>query len=78
MWNGWKTIFDGRSNVILQYSCSVQFFWSRWKLVEAQRSTLLLDKDSSVIDFEFRYGGYGYGEGEILTVPVGGTYWNSN
>ena len=33
---------------------------------------IVVGQGSSVIDFEFRYGGYAYGEGEILTVPVGG------
>jgi len=34
---------------------------------------IVVGQGSSVIDFEFRYGGYAYGEGEILTVDVGGT-----
>ena len=33
---------------------------------------IVVGQGSSVIDFEFRYSGYAYGEGEILTVPVGG------
>jgi len=33
---------------------------------------IVVGQGSSVIDFEFGYGGYAYGEGEILTVPVGG------
>ena len=34
---------------------------------------IVVGQGSSVIDFEFRYSGYAYGEGEILTVPIGGT-----
>ena len=34
---------------------------------------VVVGQGSSVIDFEFVYTGYAYGEGEILTVPVGGT-----
>ena len=33
---------------------------------------IVVGQGSSVIDFEFRYGGFGYGEGETLTVPIGG------
>ena len=34
---------------------------------------IVVGQGSSIIDFEFRYGGYAYGEGEVLTVPIGGT-----
>ena len=34
---------------------------------------IVVGQGSSIIDFEFRYSGYAYGEGEILTVPIGGT-----
>lgn len=34
---------------------------------------IVVGQGSSVVDFEFRYSGYAYGEGEILTVPIGGT-----
>ena len=33
---------------------------------------IVVGHGSSVIDFEVKYTGYGYGVGEILTVPVGG------
>lgn len=33
---------------------------------------IVVGQGSSVIDFEVRNFGYGYGQGEILTVPVGG------
>ena len=44
-------------------------------LLEGKSATvnIVVGQGSSVIDFEFRYSGYAYGEGEILTVPIGGT-----
>ena len=33
---------------------------------------VVVGQGSSVIDFELRNNGYGYGNGDILTVPIGG------
>ena len=34
---------------------------------------VIVGQGSSIIDFEIRREGYGFGNGEILTVPIGGT-----
>jgi hypothetical protein len=34
---------------------------------------IVVGQGSSVISFEIRNTGYGYGQGEILTVAIGGT-----
>ena len=39
----------------------------------AGRVDVQVGQGSSVIDFEITNTGYGYGEGDILTVPIGGT-----
>ena len=56
--------------------------YSNIPLIYSENSTLgfgtqatvdiVVGQGSSVIDFEIRYTGYGYGIGEILTVPIGG------
>ena len=55
-------------NVPAQYSSS-----SVTGVGKSATVNIVVGQGSSVIDFEFRYGGYAYGEGEILTVPIGGT-----
>ena len=34
---------------------------------------VIVGQGSSIIDFEIKREGYGFGNGEILTVPIGGT-----
>ena len=54
-------------NVPVQYSSS-----SVTGAGKSATVNIVVGQGSSVIDFEFKYGGYAYGEGEILTVPIGG------
>ena len=66
-----ELIFDdplSYDNIPLQYS-------SAGPTGSGQSATanIVVGQNSSVIDFEFKYNGYAYGEGEILTVPVGGS-----
>ena len=54
------------SNIPLQYSSSST------GVGQSATVNIVVGQGSSVIDFEFGYTGFGYGNGEILTVPVGG------
>lgn len=66
----YDVVFDdplSYSNIPVQYSSSGPTGAGKSATVN-----IVVGQGSSVIDFEFRYGGYAYGEGEILTVPVGG------
>lgn len=55
------------SNLPLYYSSrSVSGFGTE------ARIDIVVGQGSSIIDFEIRNTGYGYGQGEILTIPVGG------
>ena len=38
---------------------------------------IVVGQGSSVIDFEIRNFGYGYGQKQVLTVATGGANWNS-
>jgi len=55
-------------NIPVQYSSS-----SVTGAGQSATVNIVVGQGSSIIDFEFRYGGYAYGESEILTVPIGGT-----
>ena len=66
-----EVVFDdpmSYDNIPLQYSSSGPTGAGKSAYVN-----VVVGQGSSVIDFEFVYTGYAYGEGEILTVPVGGT-----
>jgi hypothetical protein len=56
------------SNIPLIYSSSSSVGSGTSAVIDIQ-----VGQGSSVIDFELRNTGYGYGAGEILTVPIGGT-----
>ena len=65
-----ELVFDdplSYSNIPVQYSSS-----GPTGAGQSATVNIVVGQGSSVIDFEFEYGGYAYGEGEILTVPVGG------
>jgi hypothetical protein len=55
------------SNIPLIYSSGSSGVGTQAKI------DIVVGQGSSVIDFEIANTGYGYGEGEILTIPVGGT-----
>lgn len=62
-------IFDdplSYSNIPLIYSSSSSGFGTEAKI------NIVVGQGSSVIDFEITNTGYGYGQNEILTIPVGG------
>lgn len=55
------------SDIRLYYSSSsVSGFGTEAKI------DIVVGQGSSIVDFEIRNTGYGYGQGEILTVPIGG------
>ena len=56
------------SNISLQYSSSSSVGVGTSAVVD-----IVVGQGSSVIDFTIRNTGYGYGNGEILTVPIGGS-----
>ena len=55
------------SNIHLNYSTSSTVGVGTSAVVD-----IIVGQGSSVIDFKFKNTGYGFGNGEILTVPVGG------
>ena len=55
------------SNIPLYYSSGYSGFGTQAKI------DIVVGQGSSVIDFEITNTGYGYKDGEILTIPVGGT-----
>ncbi len=55
-------------NIMLQYSAESQSGVGKSATVD-----IVVGQGSSVVDFTIRDFGYGYGNGEILTLPVGGT-----
>ena len=57
------------------YSIPLGSIWNKEVL---QPIDIVVGPGSSVIDFEIRNTGYGYGNGDTLTIPVGGIYRNSN
>jgi len=64
-------IFDeplSYSNIPLIYSASSPFGVGSSAIIDIQ-----VGQGSSVIDFEIKNGGYGYGADQILTVEIGGT-----
>ncbi len=54
------------SNIPLEYSSSSAGLGTHATI------DVVVGQGSSVIDFELRNNGYGYGNGDILTVPIGG------
>ncbi len=56
------------SDISLQYSASSVVGVGTSAVVD-----IVVGQGSSVIDFIFKNTGYGFGNGEILTIPVGGT-----
>jgi hypothetical protein len=57
---------DSYSNIDLTYSSSSSGVGTHATI------DVVVGQGSSVIDFELRNNGYGYGNGDILTVPIGG------
>ena len=57
---------DSYSNIDLTYSSSSSGVGTHAVI------DVVVGQGSSVIDFELRNNGYGYGNGDILTVPIGG------
>jgi len=57
---------DSYSNIDLTYSSTSSGVGTHAVI------DVVVGQGSSVIDFELRNGGYGYGNGDILTVPTGG------
>ena len=57
---------DSYSNIDLTYSSSSSGVGTHATV------DVVVGQGSSVIDFELRNNGYGYGNGDILTVPIGG------
>ncbi len=55
------------SNIPLVYSSSSSGIGTQATI------DIVVGQDSSVIDFEIKNTGYGYGQEEILTIPIGGT-----
>ena len=65
-----QVVFDdpvSYENIPLEYSSS-----GVTGVGQSATVNIVVGQGSSVIDFEFRYTGFAYGQGEILTVPVGG------
>ena len=65
-----KVLFDdplSYTNIPLQYSSTSAVGIGSSATIDIQ-----VGQGSSVIDFEIRNTGYGYGNGQILTVPIGG------
>ena len=56
------------SNIPLVYSSA-----STAGAGQSASANIIVGQGSSVIDFEIRREGYGFGNGEILTIPTGGT-----
>ena len=56
------------SNIPLVYSSA-----STTGAGQSASANIIVGQGSSVIDFEIRREGYGFGNGEILTIPTGGT-----
>jgi len=54
------------SNISLRYSSSSSGFGTEAKI------DVVVGQGSSIIDFEIKSTGYGYGQGQILTLPIGG------
>ena len=57
---------DSYSNLDLTYASASSGVGTHAKI------DVVVGQGSSVIDFELRNSGYGYGNGDILTVPIGG------
>ena len=66
-----KVLFDyplSYTNLPLQYSSSSAVGIGSSATIDIQ-----VGQGSSIIDFEIKNTGYGYGNGQILTIPVGGS-----
>ena len=65
-----EVVFD---DPLPYFDIPVQYSSSSAGAGQSATVNIVVGQGSSVIDFEFRYGGYAYGEGQVLTVPIGGT-----